>query len=82
LYLGFIEAPATGPLTNTYLARLSIENDKPLEYFAVACWELSDKGFIDREYFEEYVENLADQLAAEVEISIQNKENRQLHMNK
>jgi hypothetical protein len=70
LYQGFIEAPATGQVSNTFLAKLQIENDEPLEYFAVACWELSDTGFVNKEYFEEYIENLADQLAADVEISI------------
>jgi len=70
-YLGFMEAPKTGQLSNTFLARFKIENDKPLDYFAVACWELSDEGFVNREYFQNYVKNLASQLAAEVQVSIQ-----------
>jgi hypothetical protein len=69
-YLGFMEAPKTGQLSNTFLSRFKIENNKPLTYYAVACWELSDEGFADREYFKVYVKNLADQLAAEVNISI------------
>jgi hypothetical protein len=71
LYLGYMEAPKTGQLSNTFLAKLKIENDKPLKYYAVACWELSDEGFVNQEYFVKYVQNLADQLAAEVDISIQ-----------
>jgi hypothetical protein len=69
-YLGFMEAPKTGQLSNTFLARFKIENDKPLSYFAVGCWELSDEGFADKEYFEGYLKNLADQLEVDVEISI------------
>lgn len=70
LYLGYMEAPKTGQLSNTFLAKLKIENNKPLTYYAVACWELSDKGFTDKEYFESYLKNLASQLAAEVQVSI------------
>jgi len=70
LYLGFMEAPKTGQLSNTFLARFKIENDKPLDYFAVGCWELSDERFANKVYFENYLKNLANQLAAEVEVSI------------
>lgn len=70
IYLGNMESPKTGRLSNTFLAKLKIENNKPLTYYAVACWELSDKGFTDKEYFENYLKNLASQLAAEVKVSI------------
>lgn len=70
LYLGSMEAPKTGQLSNTFLAKLKIENDKPLEYYAVACWELSDQGFADREYFLNYLENLTNQLAVDVQVTI------------
>ena len=69
-YLGFIEAPKTGQLSNTFLAKLKIENDKPLTYYAVGCWELSDEGFVDREYFLKYLKNLSMQLAAKVQVII------------
>ena len=69
-YLGFMEAPKTGQLSNTFLARFKIENEKPLHYFAIGCWELSDKGFANKEYFQNYVKNLASQLATEVQVSI------------
>ena len=65
-----MEVPKTGQLSNTFLAKLKIENDKPVNYYAVACWELSDKGFVNREYFQNYLKNLASQLAAEVQVSI------------
>ena len=71
IYLGNMEAPKTGRLSNTFLARLKVENNKPISYYAVACWELSDSGFTDKEYFENYLKNLTGQLAAEVQVSIQ-----------
>lgn len=70
LYLGFIEAPKTGQLSNTFLAKLKIENNRPLKYYAVACWILSDKDFKDSDYFKEYIKNLTDQLAVEVEVFV------------
>lgn len=69
-YLGHKEAPDTGQLTNSFLARLKIDDNKALSYYAVACWELTDEGFIDRQYFQKYVQNLADQLSVEVGITI------------
>jgi hypothetical protein len=71
LYLGYTEAPKTGQLSNTFLAKLKIENNKPVTYYAVACWELSDEGFTLRKYFEDYIKNLVDQLAADVKVFIQ-----------
>ncbi len=70
IYLGFMEAPKTGRLSNTYLARLKVENNKPVTYYAVGCWELSDAGFTDKEYFETYLKNLVSQLSAEVQVNI------------
>jgi hypothetical protein len=69
-FLGYMEAPKSGQLSNTFLAKLKIENDKALDYYAVACWELSDKGFVDKEYFMDYVKNLSDQLSAEVQVFV------------
>ena len=70
LYLGSMEAPKKGQLSNTFLAKIKIENDKPIEYYALACWELSDEGFADREYFLNYLENLTSQLAVDVQLTI------------
>ncbi|MFO7655506.1 MAG: DUF4861 domain-containing protein [Bacteroidales bacterium] len=70
-YLGYGEAPAEGPLSNTFYAKLKITENEPVDYFAVGAWELSDQGFTDSEYFRSYVENLAEQLAVEVSISIE-----------
>jgi hypothetical protein len=71
-YMGYIETPKKGQLTDSYLAKFKIENNIPISYYAVAAWELSaDKNFKDANYFTEYVTNLAKQLAAEINIKIQ-----------
>ncbi|MBD0364886.1 MAG: DUF4861 domain-containing protein [Flavisolibacter sp.] len=69
-YLGYVQAPKTGKLANTYLAKLKISNNQLIQYYAVAAWELSDQGFKEAAYFQQYVENLAKQLAAEVKVTI------------
>lgn len=69
-YLGNMEAPESGRISKTFLARLKIENDRPISYYGVACWELSDEGFTDKAYFEQYLQNLVNQLSAEVQVSI------------
>ncbi|MEJ2543616.1 MAG: DUF4861 domain-containing protein [Calditrichaceae bacterium] len=70
LYLGYTEAPKSGSLSNTFLARLKIKNDKPVTYYAVAGWELSDERFKDPDFFRNYVENLVKQLSAKVKVTI------------
>jgi hypothetical protein len=70
VYLGYIDAPKTGNLSNTYLAKLKVENDKAVDYYSVAAWELSDEGFVDGSYFRDYVQNLIAQLSAEVSVVV------------
>lgn len=70
LYKGYIKAPNDGPLSKSYFAELAVSNTKPTTYFAVAGWELADVKFRDREGFETYVIDLANQLAAVVDVSI------------
>lgn len=69
-YRGYRDAPNSGSLTNSYLAKLAVADNQPTSYYAVAGWELSDEGFRDRDYFENYVVDLARQLAAEVHVNI------------
>lgn len=69
-YLGFFEAPKEGRFSQSFVAELQIENNKAIEYYAVAAWELSDPGFANRDYFKNYISDLADQLNAEIIISI------------
>ncbi|WP_215225111.1 DUF4861 domain-containing protein [Echinicola shivajiensis] len=69
IYQGFTEAPESGDLSNSYLAKLTVEESQPVAYYAVAGWELSDEQFTDREYFKSYVVDLVNQLTAEVEVA-------------
>jgi hypothetical protein len=69
-YLGFTEAPKTGKLATTFLARLKIKNNEPVNYYAVAGWELSDKGFKDPAYFKQYVLDLVKQISAPINITV------------
>ncbi|KAF2333896.1 DUF4861 family protein [Flavobacterium nitrogenifigens] len=71
IYQGYIEAPKTGQLTDSYLAKLKVENNKEISYYAIAAWELSaDKGFNDPVFFTNYVTNLAKQLSIKVKMEI------------
>lgn len=71
IYEGYIEAPKTGQLTDSYLAKLKVENNKEISYYAIAAWELSaDKGFNDSTFFTNYVTNLAKQLSAQINVQI------------
>jgi len=69
-YIGHMKAPETGNICSTYLAELKINNDIAVNYFAVACWELSDEGFTKSDYFQEYVKDLVRQLETEVKVTI------------
>ncbi|MEN3323207.1 DUF4861 domain-containing protein [Mariniflexile soesokkakense] len=71
-YLGYTEAPETGNVTNTFLAKLKISNNEPISYYAVGCWELSDAKFADKTYFETYLKQLNNQLSTEIKIEITN----------
>ena len=71
LYQGYFEAPKTGKLTDSYLAKLAIENNKEISYYAIAGWELSaDKNFKDSAYFSNYVTTLAKQLSAKINVEV------------
>ncbi|MFI1743309.1 DUF4861 domain-containing protein [Thalassobellus sediminis] len=72
LYLGYTEAPKTGALSNTFLAKLKIENNKPINYYAIAGWELSDSGFVDEAFFVNYLNKVTNQLSTEIDIKITN----------
>jgi hypothetical protein len=70
LYLGYTEAPKSGKLSNSFLAKLKIENNKPVTYYTAAGWEMSDERFKDPEFFSSYIENLVKQLSAKVGVTI------------
>lgn len=71
-YLGYFEAPKTGDLSNTFLAKMQTENDRPITYYAVGGWEISDEKFRDAVYFENYVKDLVAHLEADIEVKIEN----------
>lgn len=71
VYIESGEAPKSGIFSNSYYGKLKVEEQVPITYYAVGCWELSDEGFRDPIYFEDYVISLARQLATEVEIQIE-----------
>ncbi len=70
LYLGYTEAPKTGKFSNSFLAKLKVENNKPVTYYAAAGWVMSDERFKDPDFFRSYVENLVKQLSAKVDVTI------------
>ncbi|MCG9970013.1 DUF4861 domain-containing protein [Christiangramia crocea] len=70
-YTGYTEAPKEGKLTDSYLAKLNIENGKPVEYYVIAGWELSqEERFADSEFFEEYVLKTVNQISSEIEVEV------------
>ncbi|MBK0369278.1 DUF4861 domain-containing protein [Flavobacterium agrisoli] len=70
-YKGFIEAPKTGEITQSFLAKFDVKNNETVTYYAVAGWELSaDPNFKDATYFANYVTTLAKQLTAKVEVKV------------
>ena len=71
-YLGYLEAPKTGNLSNSYLAKLKIGNNEPISYFAIAGWELSDEKFTNETYFADYLKKITNQLSAEINIDVKN----------
>lgn len=70
VYDGYLEAPESGDLSNTFLAKLNIEDDRPVSYYAAAGWELSDERFRDAAFFEDYIGKLIAQLNAEVKVTV------------
>lgn len=69
-YLGYTDAPKGGKLSNSFFAKLKAENNRPVSYYSVAAWEMSDKGFADETYFRQYVEELVKQISADVTVTI------------
>ncbi|MCC9065599.1 DUF4861 domain-containing protein [Flavobacterium piscisymbiosum] len=71
VYKGYIEAPKTGKLTDSYLIKLSAKNNQQVSYYPIAGWELSaDSNFKDSAYFTNYVTTLAKQLSAKIKVEV------------
>lgn len=69
-FIAYTEAPKTGNLSNTFLAKLKIENNQPVSYYAIGCWELSDAKFTEKAYFETYLKQLTNQLSVQIKIEV------------
>ncbi len=73
IYEGYIEAPEEGDLTDSFLAKIEVENNSPVSYYALAGWEESpDKYFDDPVSFKDYVINQVKQISAEIDVEINN----------
>lgn len=70
-YQGWTTAPDSGQLTDSFLAKVKVREGSPVEYFAVACWELADPGFRDEAYFKSYLEDFTGQLDVELGIKVE-----------
>ncbi|GGF51592.1 DUF4861 domain-containing protein [Echinicola rosea] len=70
VYQGWTKAPQTGQLTDSFLAKVKVKSGEPLEYFAVAAWELADPGFAKEAYFREYLEKLVGEIAVPIATEI------------
>ncbi len=70
VYEGHGRAPEEGVFATSYFGKLNVSESKPVTYYAIGCWELSDPGFTDSTYFVNYLKDLADQLAVDVQVEI------------
>ncbi len=69
-YQGYMEAPASGRLAQAYFAKMKVQENQPVTYYAVGGWELSNEAFKDSASFRNYVQDLTRQLAAEVDVQV------------
>ncbi len=62
-----IEAPNEGQgITQTYMAELKLENEKPVDFYFYSGWELQNEKFKDANYFIELVKSDAQKFANKV----------------
>ncbi len=67
-----ITAPETGDgVTQTYMASLSITEEKPVGFYFFAGWELQDPSFKDRDAFTKIIEKYAQRLANPIEVNLE-----------
>ncbi|GGK77799.1 hypothetical protein GCM10011405_27030 [Rufibacter glacialis] len=69
-YQGFVEAPVSGRLAQGYFAKMKVQDNQPVTYYAVGGWELSNEAFKEAASFQNYVLDLARQLGAEVQVQV------------
>ena len=74
-YEGYMEAPKKGQLTDSFLAKMKVENGKAVTYYPVAAWgDSADENFKDADYFRNYVVNLAKQLSVHLNVEVKTSE--------
>lgn len=70
LFEGVGEAPTKGPVALSYYAKMNGQTGKPLTYYALGGWELSDPGFRDPAYFRDYLRQFIQQLSQPVAVKM------------
>lgn len=75
VYEGYMEAPEKGQLTDSFLAKMKVENGKAVTYYPVAAWgDSSDGNFKNADYFRDYVVKLAKQLSVKLDVKVSTSE--------
>lgn len=68
-FIEMIEAPQEGNVTDSYLAKMKTVNNEPIEYYAIGAWELSDEGFREAAYFEQYLRDLVSEIQVDIQVN-------------
>ncbi|ERM83215.1 hypothetical protein P872_16970 [Rhodonellum psychrophilum GCM71 = DSM 17998] len=68
-FIEMIEAPQEGNVTDSYLAKMKTVNNESIEYYAIGAWELSDEGFRDAAYFEQYLRDLVSEIQVDIQVN-------------
>ncbi|MFT2008204.1 DUF4861 domain-containing protein [Pontibacter sp. 13R65] len=69
-YQGYTASPKTGPVSQAWFAKMKVQANEPITYYAVGAWELSDEQFKNLDYFRKYVQDLTQQIDAEVHVQV------------
>jgi hypothetical protein len=69
-YLGWGKAPESGSFAHSYFARLRVQNNHTLVYYAVAGWELSDPKFRNESGFVDYLNQFVSTLQTPMQVRI------------
>ncbi len=69
-YQGWGKSPDAGAFASSYFAKLKPVSAKPITYYSVACWELSDVRFKNEEFFVTYLKSFIDKITATVQVKI------------
>ncbi len=71
-YLGYdYIGDAPEGITHSFLVKMAVENDMPVNFRFYSGWEISDSRFADKDYFEQLLELDAQKMISPVQVSIQ-----------